>query len=330
MRLSECIDNYINENKEFLKERTIANYQERKKSSIKFIGDLDIDLITQEFLQDKILELQKRGTTKSSINNMLTLIKSSLKSYKTFKTFRYLREEKKSKKCYSQEDCEKISNYIMTKNKQSYIPIMIAIYTGCRLSEIMGLRWEDIDFEKNIISIKRNVCKIKGKEVVSLPKTISGTRQIPLAPTLKQFLITKQSDAEYYVITNSKKTKEQRCIQRINEILLKKLGIEPLGFHAYRHSFATKLLEVSQDFKAISEIMGHSNIAITQNIYNHPTEQTKSYIVNSIFKKEIIEQQEQKEQPLVDNNEIKEIKENIKELKNLILKLCCYVKKNNI
>lgn len=330
MKLSECIDKYINENKEYLKERTVISYKNRKEKIIELIGDLDIDLITQDFLQSKILEWQKSGKARTTINSIITLIKSSLKPYKLFGDFKYLREEKKKKKCYSQEDCEKISQYILKKDKQTLIPIMIAIYTGCRLGEIMGLRWEDIDFEKNVIQVKRNIWIEKGKEIISLPKTSSGTRQIPLAITLKEFLINKQSNKNYYVITNSEKTKNQREIQRTNERLLKKLGIEYCGFHAYRHSFATKLLEKSQDFKAISEIMGHSNIAITQNIYNHPTEQTKSNIVNSVFGHKLEEVKEQPKNTENYGNEIKAMQDEIKELKHLMSKLYHYVKKNAI
>ena len=58
MKLSECIDKYINENKEYLKERTVISYKNRKEKIIELIGDLDIDLITQDFLQSKILEWQ--------------------------------------------------------------------------------------------------------------------------------------------------------------------------------------------------------------------------------------------------------------------------------
>jgi hypothetical protein len=85
------------------------------------------------------------------------------------------------------------------------------------------------------------------------------------------------------VASGKEKPRDQRGVERTNELLCKKLGIPQKGMHAYRHAFATRLLKTSQDFKAISQIMGHSNIAITQQIYNHPTDEQKQNVINSAF-----------------------------------------------
>lgn len=285
MTLSECIDKYINDNKIYLKERTIINYKEREKHLIKEFGDINIEIITQEYLQNYINDMEKKGKSKNTIKNTLVLLLISLKPYKNFGKFRYMNDTK-DKEIYSIEDIEKIEKYILLNDKDTYMPIMIAINTGMRLSEILGLKWKDIDFENRTINVGRNLIHLKGKEIVSLPKTKNGKRQIPINDNLYNYLKDKIcDDKEYYVITNKEISKNQRGIQKTNQTLCDKLGIKNCGMHAYRHAFASRLLKTSQDFKSISQIMGHSNIAITQNIYNHPTNEQKQNVINSAFGK---------------------------------------------
>lgn len=326
MKLSECLQLYLDKNSNYLKERTKFCYQNRVKKLLKIFNDIEIEQFTQDFLQDFITKQQKEYKRKATaIKNDLTLLISALKPYYKFDKFRYLIEDVdlQEKKIYSKEDIEKLEDYILKHTKLTLSPIMIAINTGLRLTEIIGLKWSDIDFNNKEISIRRNSWIIKGNCIESTPKTKSGARTIPINLNLYNYLSKiKQEDKNLYIITGKDKTKDQRSIQKTNQRLCKKLGINYCGFHAYRHAFATRLLEKSQDFKSISEIMGHSNISITQNIYNHPSEEQRKKVIEMAF------EDKNQQQGFSNNEQIKILQDQINELRTIIARLTQYVKDN--
>lgn len=285
MTISECIDDYINKNKEYLKERTIYSYNNKKLELLRTFGDVDIDAFTQEFLQNYINECQKQGTPKKTLQTRLALLFLALKPYKKYQPFRFVvvEKDKEEKKVYSENEVKQIADYIVAHPRRLYTPILIAIYTGMRLSEITGLKWEDVDFAEKTISIKRNATIVAGKEFVSTPKTKNGIRTVYMTDTLCEYLKPLKRAKDFYVCTGSAEIQPARSVQRSNELLCKKLGIKNCGMHAYRHAFASALLKESTDFKTISEVMGHSNILITQNIYNHTTQARKNEVVAKAF-----------------------------------------------
>lgn len=298
MLLSECVKSYICDNNAYLKERTLIRYQAKIKEYIRTFGDIDIKNITQEFLQNYINNCQKKGDTKKVLQNRLSLLLVSLRPFQNFTRFRYVQVEKdmKAKEVYLESEVEMIEDYIAKHPKLSYAGTMIAINTGMRVSEIAGLKWADIDFDKRVLTVKRNATKENGKEIVSTPKTKNGYRTIYITASLAEYFKKQKQNADWYVCSGSGEVRAVRTIQRANECLLKKLNITNRGMHAYRHAFATRLLEQSTDFKTISEVMGHSNILITQNIYNHTTQERRNEVVAKAFgEKSASNEQEQGE-----------------------------------
>ena len=93
----------------------------------------------------------------------------------------------------------------------------------------------------------------------------------------------KQSKSDY-VIENKGTAVFMRSYQRTFELLLKRLNIPHKGFHALRHTFATRALECGMDVKTLSEILGHKNATITLNRYAHSLWEHKSEMMNKLGK----------------------------------------------
>lgn len=102
------------------------------------------------------------------------------------------------------------------------------------------------------------------------PKTRTSRREIPIPKQILEIMksIRKKSNSKY-VIANAASPVSVRSYQRSFELLLKKLNIAHKGFHALRHTFATRALECGMDVKTLSEILGHKNPTITLNRYVH-------------------------------------------------------------
>ena len=89
---------------------------------------------------------------------------------------------------------------------------------------------------------------------------------------------------DYYVISNSVRPIEPRTYRMYFHKLLSQLGIKKTKFHCLRHTFATKCVDSNCDYKAISSILGHSNISTTMNLYVHPTSSQKKKCVEKMMK----------------------------------------------
>ncbi len=289
MNLQECLENYIDKNSKYFKERTIYTYKDRANRVLRELGNIDIDTITQDYLQNYVDKQQENGVSINSIKNSITILKIALKPYRRFDKCRYVYSDNDlhEKKVYSEEDLSKIEDFIIASNKLRYAPIIIAINTGMRISEILGLKWEDVNLDIDIISVEKSVWTKNGEVFESSTKTKSGNRKIPITDKLHEYLSKQDhTNKENYVCTNKDHPRNYRSTHRTNELLCKKLGIKSCGLHAYRHNFASRLLKVSTDYKAISQLMGHSSIAITQNVYNHPTDEQKESVIKKAFGEE--------------------------------------------
>lgn len=119
------------------------------------------------------------------------------------------------------------------------------------------------------------------------PKTSDSCRIIPLPEKLIVLLRQYQKDVTAYVISGGKNPwAEPRTIQYRFKNILKRCNIEYFNFHMLRHAFATRCVAMGLDVKSLSEILGHSSIQITLNLYVHTTIQQKRLFMhqyNSIF-----------------------------------------------
>ena len=188
--------------------------------------------------------------------------------------------------------------------------ITVFLGTGCRVGEIIGLRWADCDFKGNIISINHSLLyrpKDSGQVefYIETPKTTAGERTIPMFQVVRKALLQERErqlrdgfnqtvidDYDGFVFKNRdgnvySPASINRAIKRIYEAYneeettrAKEEKREPellphFTVHNLRHTFCTRLCEKESNLKLIQEIMGHSDIETTMNIYNEVTEKKK-------------------------------------------------------
>lgn len=183
--------------------------------------------------------------------------------------------------------------------------------TGVRVGELGGLKWKDIDFEKQLISIQRSLscsyCDGVKREMLVSPKTINSTRTIPFIGEMEDILKSQKkkqialkrelgdrwrskgeldglvfttgmgSPCSRYIVEKEIKKAIQRM--RENEAILamqenrKPREIRDFHPHTLRHTFATRCFEKKMEPKVVQQLMGHSNISVTLNIYTHVLDQ---------------------------------------------------------
>lgn len=156
------------------------------------------------------------------------------------------------------------------------------LYTGCRRGEALAIRWEDIDFHKNTITICRKVVFQNNKPVVENHlKTKAGEREIPLILPLKEVLEPIKMIKGYIFIDDcGNLLTERQYVNRLNAY--KKTTGADFTPHQLRHEYATILYDAGIDEKMAQSIMGHSDISVTQNIYTHIRESRLEGALNKL------------------------------------------------
>ncbi len=184
------------------------------------------------------------------------------------------------------------------QNTDIYIPVMLAVFTGARRGEILGLSWKNVDLEKGMIKIVDNLCTTQNGLVIKQPKTSSGIRTIAISMSLVKILKKhkinqmkkKISLGASYCDNNMVCCYEdghlfnpKRFSAKFNEFL-EKNNLPVVRFHDLRHSHASLLVKMGVQPKEISARLGHSNIGITMGLYSHLYEETDREVANMFDK----------------------------------------------
>lgn len=128
----------------------------------------------------------------------------------------------------------------------------------------------------------------KTKIVTGTPKTIKSKRNIPLSRKLQNVIKQLPNIEKHgYILTNTSSYMEPRTFRRFYKNFLLKHNIKYLNFHCLRHSFATRLIQNGADYKCVSELLGHTNINTTLNMYVHPDLNQKRFCMELFEKKTI-------------------------------------------
>lgn len=174
-------------------------------------------------------------------------------------------------KFYTSDEVKILLNEVIGTKLE--IPVMIDCFYGFRRSEVIGLKWSAIDFEKNTITINHTITQSNGKLIIrDKTKTKSSKRSLPLEPIVKSFLLELKENKEYL---------EYICVDNCGNLirpdyvtetflkLLKKKKLKIIRFHDLRHTCASILLKNGANMKEIQAWLGHSNYNTTANLYAH-------------------------------------------------------------
>lgn len=182
-------------------------------------------------------------------------------------------------------DSSQINSLInAVKNTYIYIPVIIAISTGMRRGEILGLTWDNIDLDKSTLNVVQALTPTQNGLKILPPKTKTSIRKISLPPTLVEIL--KMHKEKNYnnnfvcCLENGQIITPSSLNHKFKDILTAN-NLPSVRFHDLRHSHASLLLSQGVQAKAISERLGHSNINITMDLYSHIYEATNVEIANN-------------------------------------------------
>ena len=278
------------------KERTYEKYERicRRHLTPK-LGEYEMEMLSASVLQLFVAGMIA-SLSPNTVNVIISVLKKSLKQAVIYGVaerqysdgiIRPKLEEKRVE-CFTKEEQKKIEGYILQSKKQKLVGILLSLYSGLRIGELLALTWDDIDFIAGVLSVTKSCHDGWGKEgyrrIVESPKTGSSVRLIPIPKQLHGVLKRAKKEIGGTYVVGGDKLISVRSYQRSFELLLKKLNIPRRGFHALRHTFATRALECGVDVKTLSELLGHKNPTVTLNRYVHSLMDHKRSMMNRLGK----------------------------------------------
>lgn len=281
------------------KPRTYARYEQIKRTHLdRGLGGRDLSELTPQVLQKYVTDLIRCGNSKTgdglSANTVYAVISVIQNSLRTAHLLGYageysaqtlIRPKPRERKveCFTVAEQKQIEKAVLESGKPKLFGILLCLYTGLRVGELIALRWEDIDLEKGLLTVSHSCHDVSGGILFDEPKTDSSRRVIPLPKQLLPSLKAKKknSDSSFVVSCNGNAVLV-RSYQRSFELLLKKLNLPHRGFHSLRHTFATRALECGMDVRTLSEILGHKNPTVTLNRYAHSLLEHKRDMMNRV------------------------------------------------
>ena len=303
-----------------VKRRTFDGYEDTLKNQVQKYTDYDISgkqigSLTQDIFQNYYNSLAKKYS-KAAIHKNYVIINQCLNYARikgdikenylvniTLPSEDNVAIKKKEIPFLPQEDMELLYNESKRINEKGFnfggkigqpvygnnaYGIILIMYTGLRIGELLGLRWQDVDIENKMLYVKNNLSTIKNRNKKkdsdknyiredTTVKTKSGVRSIPLHDRALEMIEhfnqanPNHKPLDYLIINKEGNVIGQRNITRtLNAMLTRaKCKIDKCGLHSIRHSFGSYLILQGADIKVVSELLGHKDVSVTYNTYVH-------------------------------------------------------------
>lgn len=201
-----------------------------------------------------------------------------------------IKRDQKDIRVFSLEEQKCLLEYLQINMDLTALGILICLFTGIRVGELCALKWDDISISEKKIHVKRTMQRIrvngleKRKTEVRIfePKSACSIRTIPLPGAIVELLEEYYKPDTFLLTCERNRFVEPRTMQNRFKGVLSSCNISDANFHALRHTFATRCIELGFDVKSLSEILGHASVSITMNRYVHPTMALKSENMNRL------------------------------------------------
>lgn len=264
-----------------LKQSTFDSYMHYIKH---ITTEVELEEINLEELQAVITAMHKKGLKYSTIKHTLTIMRQALnKAYMLHKVNKILPFDllevppavREPVQALTEDEVRKLLNGKSCIHKDLFL---FLLFTGCRVGEVIALKWNDIDLKNGFIYLRHTdyhgtlqSAKNKRSRVIPITRNVKEI--------LQRHLSFNKNDRVF--LNKNKKPCTYSAIRSYWTSYAAKLQLRPCGLHTLRHTFATLAIRAGANIKAVSQILGHSDVNITLNIYTDISPAQKRIALNT-------------------------------------------------
>lgn len=277
-----------------VKDSTYVKYHTIIKKHIepKF-GDMLPQMLNTVIIEEFSHGLLTEGMSVKTVKDILTVLRSVLKycrsqlssSFPDIEII-YPKERNREMRVLTLDEQETLVQYLTSDTDSIKFGILLALLTGMRIGEICALKWSSISLDEKTVHVCATMQRLKTfeqgtekktKVIVGDTKSETSDRVIPLSDfALSLCLKMKPESEDAYVLTgDAERFMEPRAVQYRLGKYTAECGLDGVHFHALRHTFATRCVEVGFEIKSLSEILGHSSTKVTLDRYVHSSLELK-------------------------------------------------------
>jgi integrase len=289
--LTEYLQEWMDSSaKQTLKQTTFDTYQiVIKKHLVPELGQIKLNQLTPAMIQKFYSRKLEDGFSGDYVRYMHSILHKALNQAVKWQ-FLYKNPAEhvtppklnlKEKSIWTIEEASHFLKY--TQKEHYYIAYLLAIHTGMRQGEILGLRWKDCDLEKGLLRIQQTLGRTRKGLMFQEPKTRGSKRVITLtnqvldalkrhkAKQNQQKLLLGRGYQDHDLVNSTLEGKpiNPRNLIRNFHRMIEKSGVPKLRFHDLRHTHASIMLQLGEHPKIVSERLGHSRTGVTLDIYSH-------------------------------------------------------------
>lgn len=289
--VGELMTEWLDKSKSRLKISSYRKYQTIVRNHIsELLGNLPLKCVTTQTIAQFSDSLLAKRLSMETVNQILMVLGMGFKYAReryqvTLPEICFLKTSKASMRVFSPMEQQVLVKKLLEQNDIYSFGILLTLYTGLRIGEVCALQWKDVS--ANTIHIQRTMQRLKSDsektEIVILPpKTSSSDRVIPIPKALLPVIEQHRKSSGYVLLQDNGNIVEPRLLQRKFAKLVVACGLEKANFHALRHTFATRCIEVGVDVKTLSELLGHADVKTTLNKYVHSSFELKQNSVDRL------------------------------------------------
>jgi integrase len=253
------------------------------------LANVTLDRVRPSHVEGWIVELRRKGLAESTIRSAYTILRAVLDTAVRDGALgsnpaAAIRRPRVTAREAPHLTPAQVADLLRAAEGGRYASLFaLLVYTGLRRGEALALQWSDVDLSHGILQVRGTLSRIDGELVVAEPKTAKSKRFVPISEPAERLLRTQQEaqDEErrhagsawrqtgFVFTTEFGEPCDPRNAFRALQVAAAKAGLPHAGLHTLRHSAASVMLTRSVPLKVVSEILGHSSIAITGDIYGH-------------------------------------------------------------
>ena len=290
IKLSTWMNTWLSSYLPNIEQTTRVGYEEKINTYIlPTLGHIPINALNNQTVQSWVLGLSNKGLSPKTIRNAYNNLNAALKKAVVLRMLPYNpcdgtvlpKLQKYNAQVYSIADIQQA--LAAADSISIYLMILLGATIGLRRGEMAALRWDDVNFAKNTVTISTNRVHAKNRVVEKAPKTQAGNRTITVGADVMTALREAKALSDDcvattpgfkdlgYVLWNEKTGGPYHpdSLTQKWERFVAKNGLPPIRLHDLRHSNATALIAAGVNAKVVQHRLGHSDISVTLNTYTH-------------------------------------------------------------